>query len=522
MLQSSWKPKDVRRSRHLILESKVEKALTCSNRWRDAGRILPAVITAIVIIGGFDFIPAQSKDPEIARISSLLEQSDNASALSAADLALVKSPRSCPILSLRAMALQRLNRVETALAGFSKALSVCPHYLPALEGAAEIEYSHGAPDTPQLLRRILAVDAGNVTAHAMLASLFGRRNDCKAALPEFEASKPLFATRPELAQGYGSCLAREGRYNEALAVYVDLLGSNPSPAIRYDVALLQLRTKSYDEALGTVEPLITANYAPALALASRIYEERGDTPHSVALLRSAIVSDPTNIDYYLDFASIAFSHRSFQVGIDMLNSGITQLPKSAVLLIARGVLEVQLGNNELAIADFERAHQLDPKLSYVDDALGMMRTQEHEGGKSLEFFRSAVQLHPNDAFLQYLLAEQLSQAAPDLSTEAGKAAIIAAKNAVRLDPKYAPAHDLLARLYVGSNQFALAIEQAEAALAQDPNDESALYQEIMARKHTGNLQGTKALVARLQAARQANAEKKQITDRYRLLEEDAH
>jgi tetratricopeptide (TPR) repeat protein len=500
----------------------MEQALTRGERGRDLRRGLAAVILIIASIGGIGFLRAQSKNPEIARISSFLEQSDNAGALSAADEALVKNPRSCPILSLRAIALQRLNRVEMALAGFSRALLICPRYLPALEGTAEIKYTRGDPDAPQLLRRILAVDAGNVTAHAMLASLFRRRNDCKAALPEFEASKPLFASRPELAQGFGFCLAEEGMYNEALAVYVGLLGSNPSPAIRYDVALLQLKAKSYDGALGTLEPLITAKYAPALALAARIYEEQNDTPHSVALLRSAILADPTNTDYYLDFAGIAFSHRSFQVGIDVLNSGVTQLPRSAVLLIARGVLEVQLGNNELAIADFERAHQLDPTLSYVDEALGMMRTQENEGSKALEFFRSAVRLHPNDAFLQYLLAEQLSDAGSDLGTEAGDAAIMAAKDAVRLDPTYTPAHDLLAKLYLGSGHFALAIEQAEAALAQDPTDESAIYQEMMARKHMGDLQGSKELVARLQAARKANAEKKQIADRYRLLEGDPH
>jgi tetratricopeptide (TPR) repeat protein len=484
-------------------------------------RGLAAFVLIVWTIGGFDFLCAQSKDPEIAKISSLLKQSDNAGALSAADHALTKNPTSCPIISLQAIALERLDRADAALAAFNQALTICPRYLPALEGASEIEYSLGDPNAPQLLREILAVDSGNVIAHAMLASLFRRRNDCKAALAEFEASKPLFASRPELAQGFGFCLAEEGMYNEALAVYVSLLGSNPSPAIRYDVALLQLKAKSYDEALGTLEPLITAKYAPALALASRIYEEQGDTPHSVALLRSAILADPTNTDYYLDFAGIAFSHRSFQVGIDVLNSGVTQLPRSAVLLIARGVLEVQLSKSELAIADFERAHQLDPKLSYVDEALGMMRTQEHEGGKALEFFRSAVRLHPNDAFLQYLLAEQLSDAGSELSTDGGDAAIIAAKNAVRLDPTYAPAHDLLAKLYLRSDQFALAIEQAQAALAQDPNDESAIYQEMRARKHMGDFQGSKALVARLQAARKANAEKKQIIDRYRLLDEDA-
>lgn len=463
---------------------------------------------------------SQSNDPGIATISSLLQRSDNAGALSLADEALAKTPNSCPLLSLRAIALTQLNRTHEALASFVKAIGICPKYLPALEGAAQIEYSREDPETPRLLKKILAIDDDNATAHAMLASFYRSKNDCKSALPEFEASRTLFATRPDLLQGYGSCLAQTGGYKQALEVYLDILRSNPSQTTRYDVGLLQWKTKSVDDALRTLDPLLSMNYAPALALASQIYEERGDTPKSIALLRSAILLSPGNVDYYLDFANIAFVHKSFQVGIDMLNSGLTQLPNSAPLLVARGILEAQLSKNELAIADFERAHQMDPKLSYVDDALGMMTTQEHEGGRSLAFFRSAARLHPNDAFLQYLLAEQLSEQSVGQNAPDGSLAITAAKNSTRLDPTYTPAHDLLARLYVQTNQFAMAIKEAEEALAQDPNDESALYQEIMARRHTGDSQEIKALVARLKEAREVNAKHRQMTDRYRLLDQD--
>jgi tetratricopeptide (TPR) repeat protein len=508
----SWNQNERPLNKHRRLKNRIG--------WHRVRGALAVALWAALLIGTGGTAFCQSKDPKIAAISSLLQRSDNTGALSLADQALARAPSSCPLMSLRAIALARLNQVDKALASFTNAISICPRYLPALEGAAQIEYSRADPGTPGLLKRILAVDDGNITAHAMLASFYRSRNDCKAALPEFEASRPLFATRPELSEGFGSCLAQSGAYKEALQIYLVILRANPTQTIQYDVALLQWRTKLSDDALTTLEPLVSANYAPALALASRIYEERGDTPQSVTLLRSAILLDPDNIDYYLEFANIAFAHKSFQVGIDMLNDGLTQLPNSALLLIARGVLEAQLGKNELAVADFVRAHQLNPNISYADDALGMIRTQEHEGARSLAFFQSAARLHPDDAFLQYLLAEQLSQAASDQNGTDSRAAIDAATNAIRLDPTYTPAHDLLARLYVQKNQFTLAIKEAEAALAQDPNDESALYQEIMATRHMGDNQETKALVARLQAAREVNAKHKQMTDRYRLLDQN--
>ncbi len=483
---------------------------------------LAAALLPVILFSTLQTLPAQDNNPEIAKISALLQQSDNAGALLEADEILAKDPNNCAILSLRAIALTRLDHINAALTGFTKAIALCPRYVPALEGAAEIEYSRSDPAAPRLLRRILAVNPSNLTAHAMLASFYRSKNECSAALPEFEASRPLFASHPQLMQGFGDCLVQKGNFREALAAYLEMSHSTPTRAIQYDVALLQWRTHSDDDALQTLEPLISSSYIPALELASRICEEQGDTPHAVALLRSAIVLEPKDLGDYLDFANIAFTHRSFQVGIDMLDSGITQLPDSAPLFIARGVLEVQLGNNDLAFADFEHAHQLDPKLSYVADALGMLQTQEHEGAaQSLEFFRTEARLHPNDAFLQYLLAEQLAQAYPDPGTVKGQKAVVAAKNSIRLDPSYTPAHDLLAMLYVKSHNFDLAIAEAEGALAQDPNDESALYQEILARRNMGDLQKAKDLIARLQVIREANAKKRQAADRYRLLDEAA-
>ena len=98
-------------------------------------------------------------------------------------------------------------------------------------------------------------------------------------------------------------------------------------------------------------------------------------------------------------------------------------------------------------------------------------------------------------------------------------AIAAAKQAVALDPAYQAPHDLLAVLYVRADQPKLAIEQAEAALALDPNDQEALYQELLARRRSGDAGEIKALTARLNEARKTNAEQQSKSGRYSLREE---
>ncbi len=466
---------------------------------------------------------AQGTTPGRAEVIGELKKGNTQAALSLATQALQRSPHDCSLLSLKAVALTNLGQPVPALASFRSALTYCPAYLPALEGAAQIEYAQHTPGAIPLLERILAVQPDNPTANAMLATELRAQGKCEEALSHYSASKPLFSNRPDLLQSYGACLANTGDLKQALAIYQQLLASNPDGTIRYDVALLQWKTHAYDDALATLGPLLNeAQQLPALSLASKIHEEKGETPQAVRLLREAILKSPDDIDNYLDFAAIAFTHKSFQVGIDILIAGLRRLPNAAALYVARGVLEVQLSKSEAAIADFEQAHRLDPKLSFAVDAVGIMHSQQHQSAESLALFESQAKQHGDDPFLQYLFAEQLSEGAADASGTRLAAAIAAAKRAVSLDPKYQAAHDLLAVLYVRANQPELAIQHAELALALDPNDQDALYQEIMARRRSGDISGVQALTTRFNEARQENGRRQQNADRYRLQEEGSH
>ena len=311
------------------------------------------------------------------------------------------------------MALATLQQPQPALASFLQALSFCPAYLPALEAAAEIEYAGQSPDAIPLLDRIVALQPGDTTAQAMLGSALRTQHRCPEALRHFEASRPLFSSRPDLLGGYGLCLAETGDFRSALVLYLELLNANPTDGKRYDVALLQWKTHANDDALATLAPLLAGgHHEPALVLASKIHEERGETPQAVALLREAILNSPDDVQNYLDFAALAFVHKSFQVGIDMLDAGLKRLPDAASLYLARGVLEAQLSRSDVAIADFDQAHRLDPKLSFAVDAMGMMQSQTHQPGESLALFEAQARLHPDDPLLQYLSPSSFPRAPP--------------------------------------------------------------------------------------------------------------
>lgn len=480
--------------------------------------LLRALAIAAAFTIGSALLPAQSAQPDAAQVVTMLREHQYQRALSSVDGLLAPNPHDCRLLSLRGLALNGLHQPRQADRAFKDALRACPDNMLALEGSAQIEYSQKEPGASDLLERIVALQPGNLTAHAMLASLYRSKQQCKAAIPHFEASRQLFASRPQFESAFAFCLAKVGEYPKAAAAYKNVVDASSDATARYDLALVQWKMNDAAGALETLRPLLTSDASePVLALGSRVAEDAGDTPLAVRLLRSAIVASPKDVDNYLEFAQISFNHHSFQVGIDIINAGVTKLPNSAPLYLARGVLEVQLSQSEQAVADFEKAHKLQPQLSLAMDAIGIMRSQQFKQGSAMALFREQSRLHPSDSLLQYLYAEALSQDSSD--PDSTQKALKPAQQSVAADPNYGPARDLLALLWLRDNQPKKALEQAIAALRIRPDDDVALYHEIIARRGLGQSQQVKELVGKLTLLRKENAQKKRASRRYILQEE---
>ena len=404
---------------------------------------------------------AQSEEQNVQHVIMLLRLDEYQQALTSVDKMLAATPHDCRLLSLRGLSLNGMGRRAEAVGAFKKTLQYCPNDLLALEGAAEIEYSRRQPDAVGLLKRVLAVRPEDVTAHAMLASLYRAKGKCRAALPHFEASSQMFAGHAKYQQAYAFCLADTGHYKEAAANYQQILGADSDPSVRFNLALVQWKMHDAKTALATLDPLLKTTHQEAvLTLGARLAEETEDIPTAVKLLREAIMLRPKNAANYLEFAQIAFTHHSAQVGIDMVNAGLTQLPNSAQLYLARGVLEVQLSKFAAGIAGFEKAHKLAPQLSLAVEAMGVVGSQQYKQTAAVNTYRKEARLHPKDSLLQYLYAEALSESGT--SNDATQGAVAAAKKSVAINPSYAPARDLLALLYLRMNKPKQALVEAQA------------------------------------------------------------
>ena len=293
------------------------------------------------------------------------------------------------------------------------------------------------------------------------------------------------------------------------------------PHARYNFAVVQLSAHHPQDAIATLQPLLqSAQPDPdVLDLASSAYEEAGDTPNAVKWLRQAIVQDPKKVKYYVDFATLSFAHQSFQVGVDMLNLGLTQNPQAASLYVARGILYIQLGQYDKGEADFESANKIDPRQSSGAVAEGLAEIQQSNPDQALATVRAQLKSHPNDAFLHYLEAQALFQKGLDPDTPQFNEAVAAAEQAAKLRPNLVLAHDLLGNLYLKSGNLKKSISESRRALRDSPSDQEALYHLIQALRRTkDNNAELPALVKRLAELRQQSRNEEAQGNRYKLYE----
>jgi tetratricopeptide (TPR) repeat protein len=404
-----------------------------------------------------------------------------------------------------------------------RALEISSDYLPALEGAAELEYQNGNQAAVPLLERIVKTRPDDKTSHAMLAELAFKRSDCDAVVEEFGKSESLIDSQPGALQEYGSCFVKLNRPQDAIPLF-ERIGKMRvgDERARYNLAVVQSLSGRYRDVIHTLSPVAgKASDPDALDLLADAYEATSDTPGAVETLRRAILANPDNPRYYLDFADICMVHASYRVGIDMVNTGLKRLPQSAPLYLARGILYVQLGRYAESESDFAKAERLDPAARPGMAAKSMAALQENDLGKAERTIRDRLKSQPKDAFLYYLLAETLARKGAVPGSAKFNEAVRAALKAVQLQKDFALARDVLGRLYLEQGNVIGAIEQSRLAVRADPTDQTALYHLIIALTKGHQKEEIPELSKQLTELREQARRKEASERRYALVEQNS-
>jgi len=478
--------------------------------------------TLLVIAGGLLAAQGQQSKTPVASIESLIHAQQYDQALQAAKSSLNATPKDFRLWTLEGILFSIKGNKPDALIAFDKALSISPDFAPALKGEVQLLYPDDDKRALPLLKKILKADPKDQTAHEMLAMLERKQGDCHTAIDHFSLSANVIQTHPQSLEAYGDCLMQAEQLQEAIPVFERLAVLLPDRSYpKYDLAVVLVRLKQNEAALKVLDPLLMSDQKDpdVLTLASQAYEATGNTPRAVALLRQAIVLSPSSADFYVSFATLCLDHDSFQVGIDMINAGLRFIPDDASLYLSRGLLYAQLAQYDKAEADFNKVEQLDSAQSLGSYAVDLADMQQNNPDHALLKVRSQLKDHPESPLLHSLLAQLLLNQTPPVDSPEFKEAMEAALLAVKMKPDLVGARDLLASMYLRSEQYNLAAEQCRLALQYSPTDETAAYHLVMALRHSGhgNDDEMKALVKRLSEMHQASLKHETDRKRYRLV-----
>jgi len=407
----------------------------------------------------------------IARVGSGDELSDALrarryeEALAQADAGLEAHPGDPRLWTGRGLALAGLGRDRDGIAAFEKALESAPGFLPALKGAVEVAYRARDPRAAAFLERLIRLEPANGTAHAMAGVLAFEAGDCAAAVRHFESARSEVEANSQAYRLYGDCLLRVGRGADALPVFERLAASRPEPGALRSLAAAQVGAGHVDDAVATA--------------------------------RRAIAIAPESEQNYVELASTFLLRELNQAAMEVLNAGLTKLPRSARLYGLRGVAEAGNGLDDAAARDFEASNRLDPGHEYGAAGLGVLYAGTERAPEASAILRRRLQKDPQDATLNYLLAQALTREGGEPGTPAYGEARDALVRAVRARPDYAAAHSALGKLYVQAGDDARALAEFQTAAKLDPGDRTALSQLAAALRRAGRNEEALAVSRRL-------------------------
>jgi tetratricopeptide (TPR) repeat protein len=393
-----------------------------------------------------------------------------------------------------------LGKSGQALTSFDQALSLRADFLPAMEGAAQIEYQSRDPKAESRLERIVALQPENPTAHAMLGVLAYEKKACTAAVTHFEASRGIIDHNPQALWEFGQCSVSINRAEQAAVAFRKLVELQPgNRQARYNLGLAQVMGGRYKDAIEALEGSVKAARPDpdALNLIAAAYEADHQTDAAVVALRKATEIAPKDEKNYLDLGSLCMDHGSFELGIEIINVGLRNIPGSARLYAMRGILHAQTAQYQEAEMDFEQANRLDPTQNFATVGLGITFLQQDSPEESVHVLRERLASAPRDPALNYLYAEVLVRKGvvprqPEF--EEARAALL---RSIQAKPDFAQAHARLGQLCLLSGDTQSALQESELAVKLAPRDRMCLYQFVQALRQAGRNHEIPPLLARL-------------------------
>jgi len=446
----------------------------------------------------------------------LIQSGQFREALLACDRDLKATPNDARIWTLKGMAFRGLGDAAQARDALRRALRLEPKFLPALQNLAQVEYEQRDPRCQKTVEQIVALRPDDSVAHAMLGALAMERRDCVSGIVQYGKAGQA-AENPVVRWQLGACYFQAARWRDAEAEFQALLAGKEDPGVRFNLALVQLQAGSPKEAIDTLRPLAQKPEAEpdVLSLLASAYEANGQTPESLNVLQDAIRRYPRDERLYTELAGECLDHSAAQLGIEVLETGARNLPKSARIQTMLGILEARSGKTDAAKASFARAGQMGPDAALASVAFAVSLMQQGAVFQAVSILQDQLARDPQSVPVRETLAQALLQKGH--SEEDLKLAQRLLLSVIKENPNEQRAYTTLGKVYAARNEIAKARDSLEKALSLDSEDLTATYQLMAVYKRLDRKEDAVRLAVKVRELLAKQRGEEQENSRYSLV-----
>lgn len=364
-------------------------------------------------------------------------------AVEQADAVIQRNPDRWEAYVIRARALENLERLDEAQAGYEKALEI-------------------APD--------------NIEVQRTLAGFFTRKGDDAAAEPLFRAIIEKEPTARSYFDLGGFLTEATGRDEEAEAAFrkgVEVAAPDEKAQAYQRFASFYYQRERYDEAEKLLQEGIagTEGNLDLIYGLARFYHSRGATDRADAMIEEAANTRGDEAGPYLILSAyrgrngdlpgaLAAAERALEVEPDSVPAQL----RKAELLIDQGVRTGQSENLAQGRAIVDAVLDKDSKSPEAYFVRAKIDLAEGRPADSVTSLRRVLDTRPDWAQAHFLMASTL------LVQGDRQQARTEALRAIELDAEFIEARMLLARIYAMLGESDQAIEEARRILRQKPDD----------------------------------------------------
>jgi Tfp pilus assembly protein PilF len=381
--------------------------------------------------------------------------------------------------------LQRLGRTREAAAEFEASLRADARQPNALVNLAQIRFAGGTSEdlraSADLFARAYEIAPDAEIARARTVISLRRRDYAETSSRYREYATRLAAENGTSAHAataraeLGAALLEAGLLSEAeaeLSAASKLEPTNAEAVVR--LARVYLARKDLPAAGRTLESAVARGVesAPVYALLADVYEQSGHPENAIPAMRLAIQRDPQSEKYRFAYGLLLTNAYAPDAAIIRLEEALKSFPNSPPLWFALGLAHFKKQNNEKAEEAFKHSLDLNPNFASALAYRGMIRVVAGETAEGITLYEKALQVDPKITVVHHLIAEALLKQ-PDADTARVETHL---KRAVASDSTFTPARISLGKLYMRTGRWEKAAAELEQVIKLDASLADAYYQ----------------------------------------------